>query len=233
MSLEKALADSTAATLKLVTMLATFGATVPETATGDKVIGVTTGRIEPTAETAPMAGAEKATTTKTKTNKTPKSTTKEKGTGPKGKDQAHLKDHAMTKLKEVMSEKGKEALAGVLNRFGCKKFSEIGNDQYSELIELAEKALAEKEVTETEESKNDLLGDDPGPEVTGQVLTLEDVKKLLVEISNEDGMGMPAARKILEASGCANIKSMTEDKFAAVHAAATKALKENDEKVEL
>lgn len=211
MSLEKTLAENTAMIHTLIHALASLA-------------GKTTSAAKPTTgETAPMAGAEKTTTAKAATNKTPKTTAKDKGAGgPVGKDQSNLKDEAMAKLKQVMSEKGKEALAGVLSRFGCKKFSDIGNDQYKDLIEIAEKTLLEKEVIET--GGDDLLGDSPRPEVTGQVITLEDVRAQVVKVSNEPKLGMAVAREILEAHGLKKLNEITPDKFEAVHGAAVRAL---------
>lgn len=120
------------------------------------------------------------------------------------------------KISELLAAKGGEAVTEVLSHFGAKKFSEVDAEPhvYEDLIKKIDALLAEAPA-------EDFLASEPAP-AADPALTMEIVKKRVIDVANHPKLGRPAAFKLLQQHGLEKITLMKEDQFASVYVAANK-----------
>lgn len=123
---------------------------------------------------------------------------------------------------KVMAELGKDILADLLGRVPAKKFSDIKTVGGFQLFLNA--ATAALENNPLDAGDDDLLGDDTAAPAAAEK-TLDDVKKIMVEVSNNDDLGRDVIKELLGELGVRRLPELAPENYGAAYAAAEKALK--------
>ena len=124
---------------------------------------------------------------------------------------------------KVLKELGKEKLGELLAEFDAGKFSDLKAEPavFKAFTEKAEAALEAPAATGQDD---DLLGDAPAAEAVER--TLEDVKGLLLNVNNSDGLGRDVTRQILADLGVTRLGELKKEKFSEAFDKAQAALNE-------
>jgi len=142
---------------------------------------------------------------------------------------AELKDQAKLAASKVLKDLGKEGLTELLERYGCKKFSDMLEEAeiFQRFISTAEKMIAEAEKA-AEPAADDLLDDTPAdPPASIKIYTLEDVKGLLLKINSAPDLGREITKQVLSELGVMRLGELPAEKYTEAYNRAEAVLKES------
>jgi len=124
------------------------------------------------------------------------------------------------RLKILATKSGKQAALDLLEEFEVKKLTDLPEDQYEAFAER----LTELREAPAEDVGEDLDLEEAAPE--GEKVTYEQMRELLVKISNHDDLGKEIARDLIKDTGVSKMVDVPKESYAEVHKMATIQLRE-------